>query len=572
MEDTNYMKCREQISEQSKICQECEKSKDKGTNEEYNSEANEISNYIYFRNIPTLTIEGRDSYAHDAEIKFVGHELLVTNAQGKRIKIEFNILSAIKIDVNNLRIEITGGEELANDFIGTHKFLCFAKRAEQVQEIIQYYEEYQKIWERFLNEDLVISGRIMKIPCAWANGRNCSIVCDGHKILIYNGNDSERLYLDEALPVIVTNSRDLNNSYKITLKTEYADTPYISFSILNQNWISRIENYYKAINTEQENKLITNIRAFSDYSVIERFISINQELVLDINCWVKFFEIVGNTKEGQIFPEVKGLQQHHTNIKEPKAYTTPFVFWNQFNKLHQYMRDTFTTLYMAHSNHLFITWSILKRGLGKYFNHIWSMNHGQLQDECNYDEYILQIYDDSIGPKDWMVLSLAILDKLPSERVDMLMLAYIVKEQFAKASQQKQYQDFVDKIKKDSCTDSKQKDIVDIDLMSGVEFEKYIAKIFESMGYHTTLTPATGDQGIDIIAQKKDIKIGIQTKCYSSTVGNFAVQEAVAGKLYYNLDKVMVITNNYFTPAAKQLAQVNNVILWDRAILQEKLI
>ena len=108
--------------------------------------------------------------------------------------------------------------------------------------------------------------------------------------------------------------------------------------------------------------------------------------------------------------------------------------------------------------------------------------------------------------------------------------------------------------------------------MSGVEFEKYIAKIFESMGYHTTLTPATGDQGIDIIAQKKDIKIGIQTKCYSSTVGNFAVQEAVAGKLYYNLDKVMVITNNYFTPAAKQLAQVNNVILWDRAILQEKLI
>lgn len=52
---------------------------------------------------------------------------------------------------------------------------------------------------------------------------------------------------------------------------------------------------------------------------------------------------------------------------------------------------------------------------------------------------------------------------------------------------------------------------------------------------------------------------------------NSAVQEAVVGKSYYHCDKVVVITNNYFTPSAKELAQSNDVILWDRDILKEKI-
>ncbi len=111
----------------------------------------------------------------------------------------------------------------------------------------------------------------------------------------------------------------------------------------------------------------------------------------------------------------------------------------------------------------------------------------------------------------------------------------------------------------------------DIDLMTGIEFENFLCDLFQKMGYHTLSTKASGDQGIDVIAEKDSIKIGIQAKCYTGTVGNSAIQEAVAGKTYYSCDKVMVITNSRFTKAAMDLAKSNNVILWDRDTLKENL-
>ncbi|MCX7084651.1 MAG: restriction endonuclease [Methylococcales bacterium] len=113
--------------------------------------------------------------------------------------------------------------------------------------------------------------------------------------------------------------------------------------------------------------------------------------------------------------------------------------------------------------------------------------------------------------------------------------------------------------------------IDDVDLMSGIEFEQFISNLFLKMGYESNITKATGDQGIDVIASKNGIKIGIQAKCYSGSVSNSAIQEAVAGINHYRLDKAIVITNSYFTDSAKELAQSNSVILWDRIILKEKI-
>ena len=110
-----------------------------------------------------------------------------------------------------------------------------------------------------------------------------------------------------------------------------------------------------------------------------------------------------------------------------------------------------------------------------------------------------------------------------------------------------------------------------IDLMSGQEFEKFVSKIFQKMGYETKITKASGDQGVDVIAKNSEIKIAIQAKCYSSSVGNHAIMEAVAGMKYYKADKCMVVTNQAFTKSAIDLAKSNNVILWDRKILKEKM-
>lgn len=108
------------------------------------------------------------------------------------------------------------------------------------------------------------------------------------------------------------------------------------------------------------------------------------------------------------------------------------------------------------------------------------------------------------------------------------------------------------------------------DSMEGHQFEHFCAALFKQNNFHNvTVTQDTGDQGIDILAEKNGVKYAIQCKCYSSDIGNKAVQEAFAGCRYYNCHVPVVMTNRYFTKQAKDLAQKTNVLLWDRDILNK---
>lgn len=104
-----------------------------------------------------------------------------------------------------------------------------------------------------------------------------------------------------------------------------------------------------------------------------------------------------------------------------------------------------------------------------------------------------------------------------------------------------------------------------IDNMSGLEFEELCAELLRANGYSDVeITPGSGDQGIDIVAEKDFIKYGFQCKCYSAPVGNKAVQEAFTGKSFYRCHIAIVLTNNRFTSAARELADKTGVVLWDR--------
>lgn len=83
------------------------------------------------------------------------------------------------------------------------------------------------------------------------------------------------------------------------------------------------------------------------------------------------------------------------------------------------------------------------------------------------------------------------------------------------------------------------------------------------------VTQYSGDFGVDIIAYKDDIKYAIQCKKYSSPVGIKAVQEVIGSKTMNDCHVAVVLTNNYFTSSAKELAKKNNVLLWDRNKLKE---
>ena len=86
---------------------------------------------------------------------------------------------------------------------------------------------------------------------------------------------------------------------------------------------------------------------------------------------------------------------------------------------------------------------------------------------------------------------------------------------------------------------------------------------------NVSVTPGSGDQGVDVIAEKEGVRYAVQCKCYSSALGNTPVQEVCAGKSMYNCHVGVVMTNNYFTAGAKQLAEKNGILLWDRDKLQQ---
>ena len=86
------------------------------------------------------------------------------------------------------------------------------------------------------------------------------------------------------------------------------------------------------------------------------------------------------------------------------------------------------------------------------------------------------------------------------------------------------------------------------DYMTGEDFEVYVAMILQQIGFvNVQLTKGSGDQGVDIIAEKDGVKYAFQCKRYDKPVGSKAVQEVFAGKFFYHCHAAVVVTNNYFT-------------------------
>jgi restriction system protein len=108
--------------------------------------------------------------------------------------------------------------------------------------------------------------------------------------------------------------------------------------------------------------------------------------------------------------------------------------------------------------------------------------------------------------------------------------------------------------------------IEDVDKMSGHEFEHFLAPVFRSQGYHVEVTSPSGDFGGDLVLKKRKEKSVVKAKRYGEDkkVGVDAINEVVGAAGYYNATKKMVITNRYYTDAAKITAKRNGVILLDR--------
>ena len=107
-----------------------------------------------------------------------------------------------------------------------------------------------------------------------------------------------------------------------------------------------------------------------------------------------------------------------------------------------------------------------------------------------------------------------------------------------------------------------------IDFMAGHDFEYWCADLLRKNEFkNVEVTKGSGDQGVDVLAEKGGIKYAIQCKCYSSDLGNTPIQEVEAGRIFYGCHVGVVMTNRYFTKGAKELAEKTNTLLWDRDFL-----
>jgi HJR/Mrr/RecB family endonuclease len=105
----------------------------------------------------------------------------------------------------------------------------------------------------------------------------------------------------------------------------------------------------------------------------------------------------------------------------------------------------------------------------------------------------------------------------------------------------------------------------ELDQLSGVEFEEFLAGLFRAQGYAAELTPTSGDYGADLILSKDGQRIAVQAKRYVGSVGVAAVQEALSGQAYYQCHTAWVITTGAFTTNALELARRSGVKMIGRS-------
>ena len=108
------------------------------------------------------------------------------------------------------------------------------------------------------------------------------------------------------------------------------------------------------------------------------------------------------------------------------------------------------------------------------------------------------------------------------------------------------------------------------------EFETLIGTLFERKGYKVTITPRTGDYGVDVIAKNSFETIAIQAKkyCQNNRISNVDVQKLLGGMNYqdYQADRSILVTTSDFTKMALEQAKGNPIELWNNVKLKSEIV
>ncbi len=105
----------------------------------------------------------------------------------------------------------------------------------------------------------------------------------------------------------------------------------------------------------------------------------------------------------------------------------------------------------------------------------------------------------------------------------------------------------------------------DVDRMTDAEFADCLEDMFLDLGYDVERTRSRADRDKVLVLADDDFKTAVRAEQRTSNrVGSQAIQDVVAAQEKYKCEGTLVVTNQEYTPKARAMADVNDVVLWNR--------
>jgi restriction system protein len=99
--------------------------------------------------------------------------------------------------------------------------------------------------------------------------------------------------------------------------------------------------------------------------------------------------------------------------------------------------------------------------------------------------------------------------------------------------------------------------------LNPLEFEHCVADAYRKLGYAVVLTPASHDDGIDVIASMGDKKYVIQVKHSGSPVGSPVIQRLYGSAGHAHASGAICVARSGYTTAARRFAENKPIELLD---------
>ncbi len=103
-----------------------------------------------------------------------------------------------------------------------------------------------------------------------------------------------------------------------------------------------------------------------------------------------------------------------------------------------------------------------------------------------------------------------------------------------------------------------------LDSLSPQEFELIILEAFSRQGYEVTHTAFTGDEGVDGFLEKGSMKIAIQCKKHSGSIGQPAIRDFYGAMMHFKCEKGFFLITSDFSDPAREFVENKKIKLFDR--------